>query len=99
MLGKRVPARVNEGFCDCPGHRRRPNRRVCHPPLLHRSDSLHPAPPKCRWYCCSLCANVLGVRKPLLYATSKSKGINSLAVHTPVSSTVPFVDFQHLELL
>ena len=30
---------------------------------------------------------------------SKSKGINSLAVHTPVSSTVPFVDFQHLELL
>src|SRR5215469_13122703 len=23
MLGKRVPARVNEGFCDRPGHRRR----------------------------------------------------------------------------
>jgi len=23
MLGKRVAARVNEGFCDCPGHRRR----------------------------------------------------------------------------
>lgn len=23
MLGKRVSARVNEGFCDCPGHRRR----------------------------------------------------------------------------
>jgi hypothetical protein len=74
MLGKRVPARVNEGFCDCPGHRRRPNRRVCHRPLLHRSDSLHPSPPKCRWYCCSLCANVLGVRKPLLYAIVEVEG-------------------------
>jgi hypothetical protein len=41
---------------------------------------------------------VLGVRNLSCMPSSKSKEINSLAVHTPVSSTVPVVDFQHLEL-
>ena len=37
-------------------------------------------------FCCLLCGKRVG-------RSQKSKGINSLAIHTPVSSTVPFVDF------
>ena len=98
MLGKRVSARVNGGFLSLPW----PSPTIAVSVIaLFYADRIHFIP---------LLLSAVGivvrfVQTCWVFAnlscmpSSKSKGINSLAVHTPVSSTVPFVDFQYLELL